>query len=78
MIQKFLDTRVSIATLVGWAVAVIGLVFSIASAYGEQQQKLLYLTERQSRIELSIERIEALQQQQAQILTEIRTELKRR
>ena len=58
MFEKLIDTKISLATIIGWGVALIGLTFSMSSAYGESKQKLLFLAERQTKIEISLERLE--------------------
>jgi Mg2+ and Co2+ transporter CorA len=60
MIQRLIETKIPLTSLLGWLFAVIGLTFTISSAYGEQKQKLEYLTDRQARIEQVIERTESL------------------
>ncbi len=58
MFEKLIDTEISLVTIIGWGVALIGLTFSVSTAYGESKQKLLFLAERQTKIELSLERLE--------------------
>lgn len=58
MFNKLIETKVSIAEIIGWGVALIGLTFSVSTAYGESKQKLLFLAERQTKIEISLERLE--------------------
>lgn len=60
MFQRIIETKIPLTSLLGWLFAVIGLTFTISSAYGEQKQKLEYLTDRQARIEQVIERTESL------------------
>ena len=60
MFQRLIETKIPLTSLLGWLFAVIGLTFTISSAYGEQKQKLEYLTDRQARIEQVIERTESL------------------
>lgn len=69
VIQKLIDMKISVVTIVGWVVALIGLTFTGATAYGEQKQKLLYLAERQTKIEITIDRIESLQRDMNLALT---------
>lgn len=78
MFQKFIDMKISLVTIIGWAVAAIGLTFTVSSAYGEQKQKLLYLAERQTRIEITIDRIESLQRELNTSIVRIETQLKDR
>lgn len=61
MFQKFIDMKISLPTLVGWLVALVGATATVSSMYGEQKQKLLYLAERQTKIELALDRIESSQ-----------------
>lgn len=58
MIKRLMDMQVSVVTIVGWIVAALGLTFSVSSTYGEQKQKLLYLTDKQTQIEFRLDRIE--------------------
>lgn len=58
MLDKLIETKISLASIIGWGVALIGLTFSVSTAYGESKQKLLFLAERQTKIEISLERLE--------------------
>lgn len=70
--------KISLVTIVGWMVALIGLTWTGASAYGEQQQKLVYLAERQTKIEVTLDRTEALVRDLNVIIIRIEAELKNR
>jgi hypothetical protein len=78
MLQKFIDMKVSVVTIIGWVLAAIGLTFSVSSAYGEQKQKLLYLAERQTKIEITLDRLELLQRDTNLTIARIETEIKAR
>lgn len=78
MIQKFIDMKVSIVTIIGWVFAAIALTFSVSSAYGEQKQKLLFLAERQTKIEITLDRVEMLQRDLNVTIARIETEIKAR
>lgn len=78
MIQKLIDTKISLVTIVGWFFAIIGLTFTISTAYGEQKQKLLYLSDRQTKIELSLDRTESMVRSLSETVIRIETELKSR
>ena len=75
MIQKLIDTKISLVTIVGWLLALIGLTASVSSMWGEQKQKLLYLAERQTKIEISLDRLDAGQQAMSNTLARIEAEL---
>jgi len=78
MFQKLIDTKISIVTLVGWLIAALGLTFSVSSAYGEQKQKLIYLQDRQAKIEVTLDRTELLVRNLADTVIRIEAELKSR
>ena len=78
VLQKLIDMKISVVTIIGWVVAIIGLTFTGATAYGEQKQKLIYLAERQSKIEMTIDRIEILQRDMNLSMTRIETQMKDR
>lgn len=70
--------KVSVVNLIGWLAAVIGLTFTISSAYGEQKQKMLYLSTNQAAIELKLDRVEVLQRDMNLAIARIETEIKDR
>ncbi len=78
MFQKLIDTKISIVTLIGWGIAAIGLTFSISSAYGEQKQKLIYLQDRQAKIEVTLDRTELMMRNLTDSVIRIEAELKSR
>lgn len=78
VLQKLIDMKISVVTIIGWVVALIGLTFTGATAYGEQKQKLIYLAERQTKIELSLDRVEVLQRDLNLTIARIEAELKNR
>lgn len=78
VIQKLIDMKVSVVTIVGWVVALIGLTFTGATAYGEQKQKLIYLAERQTKIEMTLDRVEIMQRDLTMTIARIEAELKAR
>jgi len=78
MLQKAIDTKISIVTLVGWLVAIVGLTITVSAAYGEQKQKLLYLNDRQAKIELSLDRTEVMVRSLNDAVIRIEVELKSR
>ena len=77
MLDKLIETKVSLATIIGWGVALIGLTFSVSTAYGESKQKLLYLAERQTKIEISLERTENLLRNLNEAVIRIESQMKK-
>lgn len=77
MFQKFVDVKVSLVNIIGWAVAIIGATATISSMYGEQKQKLLYLAERQTKIELYLDRIEASQANLITMIARLEVEMRK-
>ena len=77
MLDKLIETKVSLATIIGWGVALIGLTFSVSTAYGESKQKLLHLAERQTKIELVLERNETLLRTLNETVIRIESQMKK-
>lgn len=77
MFDKLTETKVSIAEIIGWGVALIGLTFSVSTAYGESKQKLLFLAERQTKIEISLERLEVSMRNLQESVIRIEQDLKK-
>ena len=76
--SKLIDMKISLVTIVGWAIAAVGLTWTGAQAYGEQQQKLVYLAERQTKIEVVLDRTEMLVRDLTVAVTRIEAEIKAR
>lgn len=77
MLDKLIETKVSLATIIGWGAALIGLTFSVSTAYGENKQKFLYLAERQTKIELVMERNETLLRNLNEAVIRIESQMKK-
>lgn len=77
MFNKLVETKVSIAEIIGWGVALVGLTFSVSTAYGESKQKLLFLAERQTKIEISLERLEVSMRNLQESVIRIEQDLKK-
>ena len=77
-LQKLIEMKISVVTIIGWVIAAIGLTFTGATAYGEQKQKLLYLSERQTKIEITLDRVEYLQRDMSVAIARIEEEIKAR
>lgn len=78
MIDNVLARQISIVTIIGWICAVIGLTFTVSSTYGEQRERLAHVTERQTKVEATLERMEAIQKHQFEMLVRIEATIQER
>ncbi len=78
IVQKFIDLKISVTTLILWVVGIMTTVAGVSSLYGEQKQRVLNVEQRQERIERSLDRIESSQQRLDMTITRIEGEWKGR
>ncbi len=78
MFQRIIETKIPLTSLLGWLFAIIGLTFTVSSAYGEQKQRLEYLTDRQARIEQVLDRTESLVRRLSESVIRLEAELQTR
>ena len=60
--NRVIEMKLSLATLVMWAIGGLTTVAGVSTLYGKQEQRVIFVEQQQAAIQKTLDRIEASQQ----------------